>query len=85
MFWGLLQWSVVLVFQRLEREYNCKVVLGKPKVAFRETLAEECQWVSRTHKPKYEVLLQEAALNIFKQFVLFLLVPILLPLIRIVS
>jgi len=26
--------------KRLEREYNCKCVLGKPKVAFRETLLE---------------------------------------------
>jgi elongation factor G len=26
--------------KRLEREYNCKCVLGKPKVAFRETLVE---------------------------------------------
>jgi len=25
---------------RLEREYNCKCILGKPKVAFRETLLE---------------------------------------------
>lgn len=24
--------------QRLEREYNCPVILGKPKVSFRETL-----------------------------------------------
>ena len=30
--------------QRLEREYNCPIVLGKPKVSFRETLTEPCKF-----------------------------------------
>lgn len=30
--------------QRMEREYNCPVILGKPKVAFRETLAMPCEF-----------------------------------------
>lgn len=30
--------------QRLEREYNCPIILGKPKVAFRETLCEPCEF-----------------------------------------
>lgn len=30
--------------QRMEREYNCPVTLGKPKVAFRETLIAPCEF-----------------------------------------
>lgn len=30
--------------QRMEREYSCSVLLGKPKVAFRETLTEPCEF-----------------------------------------
>ena len=30
--------------QRMEREYNCPVTLGKPKVAFRETLVAPCEF-----------------------------------------
>jgi len=30
--------------QRLEKEYNCKCVLGQPKVAFRETITSRCEF-----------------------------------------
>lgn len=30
--------------QRMEREYNCPVVLGKPKVSFREILTAPCEF-----------------------------------------
>ena len=30
--------------QRMGREYNCPVILGKPKVAFRETLGDKCEF-----------------------------------------
>jgi len=28
----------------MEREYNCPVILGKPKVSFRETLTAPCEF-----------------------------------------
>ena len=30
--------------QRMEREYNCPVVMGKPKVSFRESLMQPCEF-----------------------------------------
>lgn len=36
-------------FQRMEREYNCPCVMGKPKVAFRETVTSPVTWVL-THR-----------------------------------
>jgi elongation factor G len=34
----------VFALQRMEREYNCQVVMGKPKVSFRETLISPCEF-----------------------------------------
>ncbi|XP_029647928.1 elongation factor G, mitochondrial [Octopus sinensis] len=41
---GMGELHLDIYTQRLEREYNAKCVLGKPKVAFRETLLAPCEF-----------------------------------------
>ncbi|XP_068173979.1 elongation factor G, mitochondrial [Antennarius striatus] len=46
---GMGELHLEIYSQRLEREYNCPCVMGKPKVAFRETITDPVQF-NYTHK-----------------------------------
>lgn len=46
---GMGELHLEIYIERIKREYNCEVVVGKPKVAFRETITQRADFMY-THK-----------------------------------
>lgn len=46
---GMGELHLEIYVERMKREFNCEVVVGKPKVAFRETIAQRAE-INYTHK-----------------------------------
>jgi elongation factor G len=46
---GMGELHLEIYIERIKREYNCEVVVGKPKVAFRETILKKAEF-NYTHK-----------------------------------
>ncbi len=46
---GMGELHLEIYIERIKREYNCEVVVGKPKVAFRETIMQRSDFIY-THK-----------------------------------
>lgn len=46
---GMGELHLEIYIERIKREYNCEVVVGKPKVAYRETITQRAEY-NYTHK-----------------------------------
>lgn len=64
---GMGELHLEIYAQRLSREYNAQCVLGKPRVAFRETLSKPFEYVCVcvTSLPRFRVVFQSHVTRLF--------------------